>query len=108
MFTGAALSAVATLWVTTVPAAFPGSAPSFAKACETARDEGKLVFVYFSDPAHAQDAAYRELTWIDQGLRDWIAQHARAIEVSGDSEGDLRSRFDVPALPTVLLLSPAG
>ena len=66
------------------------------------------MLVYFSEPDNRQCQSYRELTWSDEGVEQWLAEHVTAIEVAGSEQAPLRKRFDVRAVPTVLVMSPDG
>lgn len=91
-----------------VPAAAPFSSMTFDEACTAARQQARPVLVYFSEPGNQQCESYHELTWSDEGVEQWLAEQVTAIEVAGDEQAPLRKRFDVRAVPTVLLMSPDG
>ena len=79
--------------------AAPFSSMTFDEACTAARQQGRPVLVYFSEPDNRQCQSYRELTWSDEGVEQWLAEHVTAIEVAGDEQAPLRKRFDVRAVP---------
>ena len=90
------------------PAAAPFASMTFDEACAAAGQQKKPVLMYFSEPGHQQCESYRELTWSDEDVGRWLAEHVTAIEVEGDRQNPLRRRFDVRAVPTVLVVSPDG
>lgn len=104
--------ALSLLWLVTSPAGIDGAAPfteaTFDEACSLAEAQAKQVLIYFSDPETAHCKAYRELTWPDKKVQRWIQENTTAIEAAGERAEDLRKRFEVRLLPTVLIVSPDG
>lgn len=90
----------------------PASAPfldlSLDQALEKAQEQGKSVLVHFHDPSKAQCQTYREITWANEEVQEWMNQHVIAIELDAGSNADLLRRFDVRLVPTVVVLAPAG
>ena len=88
--------------------ATPFAAMSFDQACVAAKDQNRLVLVYFSKLGDEQCETFRKLTWHDASVGKWLGEHVIAIEVEASSGQALRARFSVLATPTVLVLSSGG
>ncbi len=83
----------------------PFSELGYEAALAQAKKEQKLVVLDFTagwcPPCKKMD---RE-TWAADEVKRWLGEHALALKIDTDEEGELARRFRVQALPTVVALS---
>ncbi len=81
-------------------------AETLAKACELARSESKLIFLYVSEPG-ARGIGYLERpTWRDDRLMHLLVCETVIATVARDAEPELLSRLGIEQVPAVYLLTP--
>lgn len=98
--------------ITTVVASAHADAPfastDFEGALAAAARDGKDVLLYFSEPGNGQCLIYADATWSDAGVREWIDEHAIALELDLPSEPAIAAKYGVDKAPAVLLLDSSG
>lgn len=104
---GAALLPSASVRATPPVADAPFLDLSIDAAMERAREENKLLMIFWSVDWEPE---CRRLgtTWRDADVRAWCAERTVAIEVDGENDLTLPSRFNVKIYPTVLFVRPDG
>jgi len=85
----------------------PGWHTSFEQAVETARREGKPIFVDFSTTWCHNCRLLEQQTFpspeIDSRLQNFVR-----VQVDGDQRPDIVQKYNVDAYPTLVMLDPAG
>lgn len=76
----------------------------FERAAATAHVQGRLLLVDFTAAWCAPCKNMDRTTWLDPKVVDWVSRHAIAVQVDVDEQDVIAKRFDVHAMPTVLLL----
>ncbi|MBL8922774.1 MAG: thioredoxin family protein [Myxococcaceae bacterium] len=77
---------------------------SFERAAATARAQGRLLLVDFTAEWCAPCKNMDQTTWLDASVIGWVSQHAIAVQLDVDQHDALSKRFDVRAMPTLVLL----
>jgi len=101
--------AFVTQWVESsknrTPALFQKHA-AYESAAEAAASSDRLLVVdlmaEWCPPCKEMDRT----TWVDQRVVNWIDEHAEAVQVDVDEQGDLARRFGASAIPTLVVLDP--
>jgi thiol:disulfide interchange protein len=80
----------------------------FTAACTQAQSEGKFVFVdvwaAWCGPCKLLD----QTTWTDAAVIDLLKARTVAIKINADSDPKFAGKYNVEALPTLLVLRPDG
>lgn len=76
----------------------------FAEAVELARKQQRLLLIDFTAEWCAPCKNMDRTTWVDPKVVEWVGRHAIAVQVDVDAEGATASRFDVRAMPTLVVL----
>jgi len=80
----------------------------FKAACAQAQSEGKFVFVdvwaAWCGPCKLLD----QTTWTDAAVLDLLSARTIAIKINADSDPNFTTKYNVDALPTLLVLRPDG
>lgn len=84
------------------PALF--SSLPFAEAVDLARTQGRLLLIDFTAEWCAPCKNMDRTTWVDPKVVEWVERHAIAVQVDVDAEEAVASRFEVRAMPTVVVL----
>jgi len=77
---------------------------SFADAAAAASREQRLLLVDFTAEWCAPCKNMDRTTWLDPAVVAWVAQHAIAIQVDVDADQATAARFEVRAMPTLMLM----
>lgn len=84
------------------PALF--SSLPFAEAVELARTQQRLLLIDFTAEWCAPCKNMDQTTWVDPRVVEWVERQAIAVQVDVDAEEAVASRFEVRAMPTVVVL----
>lgn len=84
------------------PALF--SSLPLAEALSLARTQKRLLLIDFTADWCAPCKTMDQTTWVDRKVIEWVERHAIAVQVDVDADEATASRFEVRAMPTVLVL----
>lgn len=84
------------------PALF--SSLPFAEAVKLARTQQRLLLIDFTAEWCAPCKNMDQTTWVDPRVVEWVERQAIAVQVDVDAEEAVASRFEVRAMPTVVVL----
>ncbi len=77
---------------------------TFESAAASAEEQGRLLLVDFTAAWCAPCKNMDRTTWRDPKVIEWVQQHAIAVQVDVDEEQAIAKRFEVSAMPTLVLL----
>lgn len=81
---------------------------SLTEACELARDEHKLVFVYVTRPNELATDALEQPTWSVWRAIDLLIRETVAVRLDSGRDADALRPYELGEPPTVLLLESDG
>lgn len=74
------------------------------EAVRVATAQDRLLLVDFTAswcaPCHQMDAT----TWVDPAVVEWIDEHALAVQIDVDEQGDVAGHYGIRAMPTVVVV----
>jgi tetratricopeptide (TPR) repeat protein len=73
-------------------------------AAAQATAEGKLLLVDFTSAWYRKSEPTEKVVWPDEGVREWIADHAIAVQVDVDKDPELAASYHVENGPIVVLV----
>lgn len=77
---------------------------SFADAAAAASREKRLLLVDFTAEWCAPCKNMDRTTWLDPAVVEWVSKHAIAVQVDVDADQATAARFEVRAMPTLMLM----
>ncbi len=87
----------------------PFQALALEEALAKAQSENKWVLIHFVGGKRCEDcSAFDALTWRDEKVKAWLAEHTIALEIDTDNDPAPAKRYKVEDFPSILMLTPAG
>jgi tetratricopeptide (TPR) repeat protein len=86
----------------------PFHAVSLQEACQLARDESKLVFVFVTEPRGSAFAYLERPTWVDWRAIDLLIRETVAVKLESQLNAAELKRYEIKQYPTMMLLNPDG
>jgi len=86
----------------------PFHAVSLEEACQLARDESKLVFVFVTEPRGSAFPYLERPTWGDWRAIDLLIRETVAVKLEAQQNAAELQRYEIEKHPAMLLLNPDG